>query len=91
MCCMEKNECVFSCIVEELAKLWHISYPHILQGTSPVLQAQKERDEHSFTIILKCVLGGPLKRHSNSMKVWCLFHFCRSFEVQWNGDLLCLY
>lgn len=69
--------------------MWHISNPYILQGTSK-LQAQKERDEHSFTIILKCVTGGPLKRHINSIIVWWLFHFCRSFEVYWNGNLLCL-
>lgn len=87
MCCVEKNEGAFSCIVEELTQ--NVAY--ILQGTSPILQAQKERDEHSFTIILKCVLAGPLKRHINSMKVSWLFQFCRSFEVHWDGNLLCLY
>jgi len=71
--------------------MWHISYPYILQGTSPILQAQKKRDEQCVTIILKCVLRGPLKRHINSMKVWWLFHFCVSFEVHWNRNLLCLY
>jgi hypothetical protein len=49
--------------------MWHIRYPNILQGTFPILQAQKERDEHSFTIILKYVLGGPLKRHINESVV----------------------
>jgi len=40
---VEKNEGVFYVLWKSSHKMWHISYPYILQGTSPMLQAQKER------------------------------------------------